>query len=62
MAQATSRKLLFATDREHYRKIQLVKKCIDQPLGLANFLCPSTGNARSKKWGWLGEQGRGGGV
>jgi hypothetical protein len=23
-------------------------------LGLANFICPSTGNTRTKKWEWVG--------
>jgi hypothetical protein len=25
-----------------------------RPLGLANFLCPKQGNARAKKWEWVG--------
>jgi hypothetical protein len=26
----------------------------ERPIGLANFICPSTGNARAKKWEWVG--------
>jgi hypothetical protein len=26
----------------------------ERPIGLANFICPSTGNARAKKGEWLG--------
>jgi hypothetical protein len=26
----------------------------ERPLGIANFICPSTGNARDKKWEWVG--------
>ena len=26
----------------------------ERPLGLANFICPSTGNARARKWEWVG--------
>jgi hypothetical protein len=26
----------------------------ERPLGLANFICPSTGDARAKKWEWVG--------
>ena len=25
-----------------------------RPLGLANFICPSQGKARVKKWEWVG--------
>jgi hypothetical protein len=25
-----------------------------RPIGLANFICLSTGNARAKKWEWVG--------
>ena len=32
----------------------------ERPLGLANFICPSTGDARAKKWEWVG-RGVGGG-
>jgi hypothetical protein len=28
--------------------------CEENHLGLANFLCPSTGDARAKKWEWVG--------
>jgi hypothetical protein len=34
----------------------------ERPLGLANFICLSTGNARAKKWEWVGRgvgEGRG---
>ena len=32
----------------------------ERPLGLANFICPSTGNTRAKKWEWVGRgAGRG---
>jgi hypothetical protein len=27
----------------------------ERPLGLSNFVCPSTGNARAKKWEWVGK-------
>ena len=33
----------------------------ERPLGLANFICLSTGNARAKKWEWVG-RGEGGRV
>ena len=26
----------------------------ESPLGIANFICPSTGKARAKKWEWVG--------
>jgi hypothetical protein len=26
----------------------------ERPIGLANFICPSTGYARAKKWEWAG--------
>ena len=26
----------------------------ERPLGLANFICPSTGNTRAKKWEGVG--------
>jgi hypothetical protein len=26
----------------------------ERPIGQANFICPSTGNARAKKWEWVG--------
>jgi hypothetical protein len=26
----------------------------ERPLGLANFICPSTGNTRAKNWEWVG--------
>jgi hypothetical protein len=26
----------------------------ERPIGLANFICPNTGNARAKKWEWVG--------
>jgi hypothetical protein len=26
----------------------------ERPIGLVNFICLSTGNARSKKWEWVG--------
>ena len=26
----------------------------ERPLGPANFICLSTGNARAKKWEWVG--------
>ena len=26
----------------------------ERPLGLANFICFSTGKARAKKWEWVG--------
>jgi hypothetical protein len=26
----------------------------ERPIGLANFICPSTGNARAKKWECVG--------
>ena len=26
----------------------------ERPLGIANFICPSTENARAKKWEWVG--------
>jgi hypothetical protein len=32
----------------------------ERPLGIANFICPSTGNARAKKQKWVG-RGAGGG-
>ena len=25
----------------------------ERPLGLANFICPSTGNTRAKNWEWV---------
>jgi hypothetical protein len=36
----------------------------ERPLGLANFICLSTGgNARAKKWEWVGRgAGRGEGI
>jgi hypothetical protein len=27
----------------------------ERPLGLANFICPRQGNARAKKWEWVGK-------
>jgi hypothetical protein len=33
----------------------------ERPLGLANFICPSTGNTRAKKWEYVDRgAGRGG--
>jgi hypothetical protein len=32
----------------------------ERSIGLANFICPSTGNTRAKKWEWAG-RGVGGG-
>jgi hypothetical protein len=32
----------------------------ERPLGIANFICPNKGNARAKKWEWVG-RGWGGG-
>ena len=29
----------------------------EKPLGLANFICPSTGDTRAKKWEWVGGMG-----
>jgi hypothetical protein len=26
----------------------------ERPIGLTNIICPSTGNARAKKWEWVG--------
>ena len=26
----------------------------ERPIGLPNFICPVQGNARAKKWGWVG--------
>jgi hypothetical protein len=26
----------------------------ERPLGLANFVCPSTGECQAKKWEWVG--------
>jgi hypothetical protein len=26
----------------------------ERPLGIANFICPVQGNARAKKWEWVG--------
>jgi hypothetical protein len=26
----------------------------ERPLGLANFMCPSTGEYQGKKWEWVG--------
>jgi hypothetical protein len=26
----------------------------ERPIGLANFICPVQGNARAKKWEWVG--------
>jgi hypothetical protein len=32
----------------------------ERPIGLANCICPSTGNASAKKWEWVvGEWGEG---
>jgi hypothetical protein len=31
----------------------------ERPIGLANFICLSTGNTRAKKWEWVG-RGEGG--
>jgi hypothetical protein len=28
--------------------------CKERPIGHANFICPSTRNARAKKWEWVG--------
>ena len=28
----------------------------ERPIGHANFICPSTGNARAKKWEWVGRE------
>jgi hypothetical protein len=28
--------------------------CKERPIGPANFICPSTGNARAKRWEWVG--------
>jgi hypothetical protein len=33
----------------------------ERPIGLANFIWPSTGNTRAKKWEWMG-RGLGGWV
>jgi hypothetical protein len=33
----------------------------ERPIGLANFICPVQGNARAKKWEWVG-RGVGGGA
>ena len=33
----------------------------ERPLCLANFTCPSTGNARAKKQEWMGRRAGGGG-
>jgi hypothetical protein len=33
----------------------------ERPLGLRNFIYLSTGNARAKKWEWVGRGVRGGG-
>jgi hypothetical protein len=32
----------------------------ERPIGQANFICPSTGNARAKKWEWVGREVWGG--
>jgi hypothetical protein len=35
----------------------------ERPLGLANFICPVQGNARAKKWEWVGRgAGQGEGI
>jgi hypothetical protein len=34
----------------------------EKPLGLANFICPSTGDTRAKKWEWVGRGGGDGGL
>ena len=34
----------------------------ERPLDLANFLCPVQGNARAKKWEWVGRGGGYGGI
>ena len=26
----------------------------ERPIGHSKFICPSTGNARAKKWEWMG--------
>ena len=31
-----------------------------RPLGLANIICPVQGNARAKKWEWVGREAGGG--
>jgi hypothetical protein len=33
----------------------------ERPIGLANFICPVQGNARAKKWEWVGRGVGGGG-
>jgi hypothetical protein len=33
----------------------------ERPIGLANFICPSTGERKGQKWEWVG-RGVGGGV
>ena len=30
----------------------------ERPIGHANFICPNMGNARAKKWEWVGERVR----
>ena len=32
----------------------------ERPIGLANFICLSTGEARAKKWEWVGGGASGG--
>jgi hypothetical protein len=34
----------------------------ERPLGIANLYAPVQGNARAKKWEWVGREARGGGV
>ena len=29
--------------------------CEERPLGLVNFICPSTGIQQAKKWKWVGK-------
>jgi hypothetical protein len=36
--------------------------CEERLLGLSNFICPSKGNARAKKWEWVSREAGPGGV
>jgi hypothetical protein len=30
--------------------------CKERPIGLANFICPSTGEHQGQKWEWVGRE------
>jgi hypothetical protein len=34
--------------------LSIISPFLERPIGLANFICPSTGEYQGQKWEWVG--------